>query len=215
MKKVFFTMVCAFVLLSAAIGIKAQSEPTPFAGNWMLDREKTPMSKDFPEKLRNFKMMVGGSAATVAVKSQVEGDVELRAAGRGAITPVTESASQARGGAPAVSGTESSASNGKVNYGGTMALFFTVKDATYDLSGKEVKTENSQGLTTVKAKPDKNGKGLQITTFRRMKMPKGEMEIYVRESWKLSEDGKTLKLQRTVETPTARDEILMFLSKVG
>jgi hypothetical protein len=48
-----------------------------------------------------------------------------------------------------------------------------------------------------------------------MKTPNGEMEITTREVWKLAEDGKSLKLQRTVETPNARDEIIMILAKVA
>ena len=48
-----------------------------------------------------------------------------------------------------------------------------------------------------------------------MKTPNGEIEIITREVWKISEDGRSLKLQRTVETPTARDELVMVLDKVS
>jgi hypothetical protein len=215
MKNLYFTLVLAVVFLSAIIGIKAQSQASAFAGNWMLDRQKTSTSKDFPEKLKNYKMVVGGSENNLNVKSQMEGKVEIESAGHGKITPVTESASMTRRDATAVSGIESSGNTGKVNYGGTMALFFTTNNATYNLNGEEVKVETPQGLVRVKAKPDKSGKALQFTTIRRMKTPNGEIEVYIREAWKLSEDGKSLRLQRTVETPTARDEIIMVLSKVG
>ena len=214
--KIFnFSLVFALVFLSAIPGVKAQAQPSPFAGNWMLDREKSNTGDNFPEKLKNFKMAVSGDATTLNVKSQVEGNVEVRAAGHGAITPVTESASMMRRDAQSVSGTESSANGGKVNYGGTMALFFTVNNASYNLNGEEVKIDTDQGLVRVRAKPDKTGKSVQFTTIRRMKMPKGEMEVTIRETWKLAEDGKTLKLQRMVETPSTRDEIIMFLNKVG
>jgi hypothetical protein len=213
MKSLGFNVFLILIFLLAATGIKAQSEPSPFAGNWMLDREKTYTTPaDFPERLKNFKMAVTGDAAIINVKSQVEGNVEVRAAGNGSITPVTESAS--RMGTSTASGVQSSANTGKVSYGGTMALFFTVNNATYNLNGEEVKIETNQGLVRVKAKSDKSGKSLQFTTFRRMKTPKGEMEVTIREVWKLSEDGKSLKLQRTVETPTTRDEINMILSRV-
>ncbi|MEP6925111.1 MAG: hypothetical protein ABI954_11650 [Pyrinomonadaceae bacterium] len=215
MKKLCFTLVFAFVFLSAIVGIRAQSQVSAFTGNWILDKEKTSTSKDFPEKLKNYKMMVGGNENALKVKSQIEGKVEIESAGHGKITAVTESASMARGGAAAVSGIESAGNTGKINYGGTMAIFFTTNDATYNLNGEEVKVETPQGLVRVKAKPDKSGKGLQFTTIRRMKTPNGEIEIYIREAWKLSEDGKSLKLQRTIETPTARDEIVMTLAKVA
>ena len=213
MKSLSFSVFLTLVFLSAITGTKAQSQPSPFAGNWMLDREKTSTnSKDFPERLKNYKMAVSGDGATINVKSQVEGNVEVRAAGRGSVTPVTESAS--RIGQPVVTGSDNSLSTGKINYGGTMALYFTVNDATYNLNGEEVKIETNQGLVRVKAKPDKSGKSLQFTIIRRMRTPSGEMEVTTREVWKLSEDGNSLKLERTVETPSARDYITMVMAKV-
>lgn len=212
MKKIRFSFVLAFVLLLAVIGVKAQTQPSVFAGNWMLDKEKTNTTKDFPEKLRNFKLAVSGTESNLNVKSQIEGKVEVQAAGTGTRTGITESASRISTGQQ-VGG--SSVSSAKVNYGGTMALFFTVNDANYKLDGEEAKIETAQGLVRIKAKPDKSGKSLQFTIIRRMKTPSGEMEVITRESWKLSEDGKTLRLHRTVETPTARDDLTMFLSKVA
>lgn len=213
MKKISSCLLIALSILMIAVESKAQS--SAFVGNWMLDREKTNTSKDFPEKLRNYKMVVEGDDTALKVRSQIEGEVELRAQGNGSRTAVTESASQIRGGASSVSGTESSSNNGKTAYGGTMAVFFTPKEAIYTLNGEEVKTETKDGLVRIKAKPDKTGKTLQFTTIRRMNMPRGEMEIIIREVWKLSDDGKSMKLQRTVETPTARDEIILILNKVS
>jgi hypothetical protein len=40
------------------------------------------------------------------------------------------------------------------------------------------------------------------------------MEIYTRDSWKLLEDGKSLKMHRTVESPIWRDEINLILTRV-
>ncbi|HEX8638386.1 MAG TPA: hypothetical protein VF692_10010, partial [Pyrinomonadaceae bacterium] len=79
--------------MSAVVGIKAQSPISAFTGNWMLDREKTKTNKDFPQKLRNYKMVVGESDNLLSVKSQIDGTVEVVAAGRGA-TVVNESASR-------------------------------------------------------------------------------------------------------------------------
>lgn len=218
MKKLRFSVVFATVFLLATIGIRAQSQPSPFAGNWMLDKEKSDLNNDFLEKLKTYKMAVNGDTTTLNVKSQVEGDVEVKTAGNGSrATAPIDNGSLTRRDTVAGPPTGSSVNQGpeRINYGGTLALFFTVKDATYNLNGEEVKVDTNQGLVRVRAKPDKSGKGLQLTTIRRMKMPKGEMEVTVRETWKLSDDGKSLKLQRTVETPSARDQIIMFLAKVG
>lgn len=215
MKNPCFSLVLALVFLSAVIGIKAQSQTSAFAGNWMLDKEKTNTSKDFPQKLKNYKMAISGTESNINVKSQVDGYVPIEAEGRGAVTPVTQSAS--RMGNPQPTGEVKSATSGteKINYCGTMALFFTTNDAVYNLNGEEVKIETPQGLVKVKAKPDKSGKSLQFTTIRRIKTPNGEMEVTTREVWKLSEDGKSIKLLRTFETTTVRDEITMIFAKVG
>lgn len=212
MKKIRFSLVFALVLLATATGIKAQSQSSPFAGNWMMDKEKTNTTRDFPQKLKNFKMAVTGTEANLNVRSQIEGNVDIQTAGQGTRTAVTESASRVSGGQ--ATGGSSSSANAKLNYGGTMALFFTPGEANYNLNGEEEKIETPQGLVRIKAKPDKSGKSLQFVIIRRMKTPTGEIEVITRESWKISEDGKTLKLFRTVETPTARDEITMYLNKV-
>lgn len=213
MKNIRVSLVFAIFLLTAAVGIKAQSPVTAFTGNWMLDKEKTNINKDFPQKLKNYKMAVSGEESSLNVKSQIDGTVEIESAGTGRITPVTESASRISN-SQMQTVTTPTVGSGKINYGGTMALFFTVNNATYNLNGEEIKVETPQGPVRVRAKADKSGKSLQFTTIRRMKMQTGEMEITVRETWKLLEDGKSLKLQRSVETPSARDEIIMILSKV-
>jgi hypothetical protein len=213
MKKLRFSFLFAFVLLSAAIGVKAQTQFTDFTGNWMLDKEKTNTSKDFPQKLKNYKMAVRANETLISVKSQVEGTVEVQAAGLGTRTPVTESSKRTDNSATMGDST-SVRSEQFVNYGGTMALFFTVNEVTYKPDGKEEKIETPQGLVRLKAKPDKGGKVMQFTIIRRMKMKTGEAEVITREEWKLSEDGKSMRLHRTVQTPDVRDEIIMFLSKV-
>jgi hypothetical protein len=48
-----------------------------------------------------------------------------------------------------------------------------------------------------------------------MKGLQGDAEIATRENWKLSEDGKTLQFHRTVQTPTARDNLDMTLARQG
>lgn len=215
MQRFCFSFVFTLVFLLTVVATQAQTQLSSFTGTWILDKNKTNTSKDFPIKLKNYGMVVSGTENSLNVKSMVEGNVQIEAAGRGSTTPVTESAS--RLGTPQVTGANNSSGlgNTRINYGGTMAIFFTVNDATYNLNGEEVKVETKQGLVRVKAKPDKSGKSLQFTTIRRMKTPNsGEMEITTREVWKLSEDGKSLKLQRIIETPNARDEIIMMLARL-
>ena len=158
------------------------------------------------------------------VKSEIEGNVEIEIlSNRNSDAPEIVSNNASRSSiAPAgggVSGnTLGSAKAEPINYGGTMALFFTPNNVTYNLNGEEVKLDIKQGdrvtgVARIKAKLDKSGKQIQFTTIRRMTTMKGDIEITVRETWKLSKDGKTIKFDRTVETPTARDQIVMVLAK--
>lgn len=223
MKRICLSLIFALVFLSPVFALKALAQVSAFTGAWSLDKEKSDTGKDFPQRLKDYKMQVGEGENLLNVKSQIEGTVEVlpsrdRAASNSDI--VSNSGSHTTAASPSgVSATTSTtAQEGKPNYGGTMALYFTPKEATYNLSGEEVKIEIKQGdkvngIARVRAKLDKSGKTLKFTTIRRTHTPKGEMEVTVWEVWKLSGDGKSLRLQRTVETPAARDEIVMFLNK--
>src|SRR5437762_11113780 len=110
-----------FVYISLVAGVTAQSKVAQFTGLWVLDKEKTNTTKDFPERLKDFKMLVGEDRDRLMVKSQVDGPVEVRLKSPGTFRGVVTS------------------------YGGTMALFFTPPEITYDLSGKEIKIEPGPG----------------------------------------------------------------------
>lgn len=223
MKKICLSLAFAFLFLSPVAGIKAQSQASAFTGNWVLDRANTP-TKNVPSKLKDYKMAVGESENMLNVKSQIEPSIPIevsrdRAASNSDIVsnPNNRTTSSAANGVSATS--SGSTVVEKSSYGGTLALFFTPNEVTYNLGGQEVKVEIKQGdkvngIARIRAKVDKNGKGLQFTTIRRMRTTTGEMEITTREWWKISDDGKSLRLQRTVETPTARDEISMTLMKL-
>jgi hypothetical protein len=223
-----FLLLC-LISLSAVVEIKAQSPSataTAFAGTWVLDRASTNTSKDFPRKLKNYKITVTDNEMMLNVKSEVDGQVEIeisrdRAADNSDIISNNASRTSAPSPTGGVSGnTLGGAKAQPINYGGTMAAFFTPNDVTYDLSGEEAKLEIKQGdkvtgTARIKAKLDKRGNQIQFTTIRRMNTMKGEIEITIRESWKLSKDGKSLRFERTVETPTARDEIIMVLARAA
>ncbi|HEV2829093.1 MAG TPA: hypothetical protein VGW76_15965 [Pyrinomonadaceae bacterium] len=214
----------------SAFGEVQDQSPTPsasaFAGTWVLDRENTKTSKDFPRKLKNYKITVVDNELALNVQSEVDGQVEIevsrdRAPDNSDIVANTASRTTASSsGGPPRSSTQVTPKAQKITYGGTMAVFFTPNNVTYNLSGEEAKFDIKQGdkvtgTARVKAKLDKRGNQIQFTTIRRMITMKGDIEITIREVWKLSKDGKSLKFERTVETPSARDEIVMTLSKVA
>jgi len=232
MKETRYARIVMFVCvisLSAFGVVKAQS-PAPsaslFTGTWVLDRANTNTSKDFPRKLKNYKILVAENETIINVRSEVDGPVEVeisrdRASNNSDIISNNASRSSTPPPGGSVSGnTLGTARADVINYGGTMALFFTPVEANYNLSGEEAKIDIKQGekvngTARMKAKLDKKGTQIQFTTIRRMNTMKGDIEITVRETWKLSKDGKSLKFERTVETPSARDEIVMVLAKAA
>jgi hypothetical protein len=227
MKPTFFCLLFALISLSVLVKSEAQSSPSAvaFTGTWTLDREKTNTSKDFPRKLKNYRITVDENERILRVKSEVDGRVEIEVSrDQAASNSDIVSNTSGRTSAPPTTGVSSStlgtAATQKANYGGTMAIFFTPNEATYNLSGEEVKVEIKQGdkvtgLARIKTKLDKSGNQIQFTNIRRMNTLKGDIEITTREVWKLSRDGKSLRFERTVETPTARDEIVLVLIKTA
>ena len=178
--------------------------------------------------MRNYKIIVAENESTLNVKSQIDGTVEIEISrdrgsnnSGGEIVSNNSSRSSVQAPGGSVSGnTLGSARPEEINYGGTMALFFTPVEANYNLTGEEVKIDLKQGdkvngTARIKAKLAKAGNQIQFTTIRRQNTMKGDIEITVRETWKLSKDGKQIKFERTVETPTARDQIVMMLSKAA
>lgn len=224
----FFTILCTLLAVISLYGSAgAQSKASAFTGFWVWDKAKTNTSKDFPERLKDYKMLVSEDKDNLMVKSQVDGPVEVRVKGdvsngSGGITSGSRSTATNQNGTMA---TSTAASNGpdssgltKTNYGGTMALYFTPPETTYDLTGKEIKIEPNpgdkvNGTTRIKAKSGKDGKSMEFTIFRIMRTPRGEVEIVTREYWTIADDGQSMKFRKSVESPTYRDEITLVLAK--
>ena len=229
MKIVAGSLLFCLIALAASAEIKAQTpSASAFTGTWVLDRENTNTSKDFPRKMKNYKIIVAENESTLNVKSQVDGIVEIeisRDRGSNNSGPEVVSNNASRSSTPPPGGSISGNTLGtakaeEINYGGTMALFFTPVEANYNLTGEEVKIDLKQGdkvngSARIKAKLAKAGNQIQFTTIRRQNTMKGDIEITVRETWKLSKDGKQMRFERTVETPTARDQIVMMLAKAA
>lgn len=84
---------------------------------------------------------------------------------------------------------------------------------TYSLEGKETKTE-IPGIPSakLKAKWEKGGK-LQLTSSRSFETPMGVMTTTTKETWSLSEDGKTLTVKRETETPRGTQSSELVFTK--
>lgn len=82
---------------------------------------------------------------------------------------------------------------------------------TYDLSGKDTKVSGAMGGEVgLQAKVEKDG-GLKLTQNRSFEGPMGAMTIKTVETWSLSEDGKTLTVSSSTETPRGtRNQKMVF-----
>lgn len=82
---------------------------------------------------------------------------------------------------------------------------------TYDLSGKDTKVSGAMGGEIgLQAKVEKDG-GLKLTQNRSFEGPMGSMTIKTVETWSISDDGKTLTVSSTTETPRGtRNQKMVF-----
>ena len=219
MKKYWFNLSLVFLFLIGATMVSAQSKASIFTGDWILDREKTKI-QNLPQKFKDYKMSVSEIDNNLSVKSVLDPtpfeieDSNNRNTNNSRVATNTGG----RVSTQTTNGVSATTSGGSAtvapDFNGTMALFFTPQQISYNLSGDEIKVEIKNGTARIKAKPDKTGKQLSFTTIRQMQTPNGQIEIITRESWKISEDGKSLKLDRSIQTPTSRDEITLMLKKV-
>jgi len=91
------------------------------------------------------------------------------------------------------------------------------KNAVYNLDGSESTTQlgdSDQTNATSKAAPEKNGSELKLSLVGNGDSGRGGGKIRIKEQWKLSEDGKTLKVDRTVKSAEGSGTFhLVFLKK--
>jgi hypothetical protein len=212
MKKNFMQMFFALIVLAVFIIVgkaqtpatEAETIPQHFNGIWVLDTTKTKM-QNMPVTLKGFNMIVAQNSDKINVKSKIDGKVDVERFGAKREVSSSNPSGFAGDREPVAA---------KINYGGTLALYYTPSEAVYNLDGKEVKMElksgeKNLGSVKIRAKSEKEGKLIRITQIRREKTMQGEVEIFVRERWELSSDGKTLKFHRQVEMPTALDDVEM------
>ncbi len=90
-------------------------------------------------------------------------------------------------------------------------------NATYTLDGKEMTVQQDSptgGQTPVKYKAgfEKDGK-LKLSSSRSFNTPVGDVSITTKETWSLSADGKTLTVNRDMETPRGTNSTEMVFNK--
>lgn len=98
---------------------------------------------------------------------------------------------------------------GMVGGGGEQTL-------TYSLEGKETKAEVGSGMmagtATLKASLEADGK-LKLSSTRDINTQMGAMTIKTKETWELTDAGKTLKVSRESETPRGTNSSELVFTK--
>src|SRR4051794_31241940 len=122
----------AVALALFAAGSYAQTpDITAFNGIWTLDRNKTNITRNFPEKLKDFKMQIGSDQDKLVVKQEVVGDLEITQVDNQAPAPIIMRApalsNAGNSGAGAVAATSGvgggpSTAPRSQNFGGTYAI---------------------------------------------------------------------------------------------
>jgi hypothetical protein len=166
----------------------AQSK-TNFAGNWELDVKKSKL----PEMSR-----IEAMSMKVA---QTDKDLKVES--------TTKRVARTDG-----DGTNG-AGNRRGNWGGGLGGD-GVQTFNYSLEGKETATEGVAGIpaasATLKANLEKDGK-LTLTSTRKFTGQTGEVTVTTKETWELTDGGKTLKVMRETQTPRGAQSSEMYFTK--
>lgn len=190
MKKILFltTFVCLL-----AISAFAQDKKADFSGNWTLDVSKSKLD----ERMRVESMTMNVTQTEKELK--VETAIKRLPPPDGATQGGGQGSGMGRGGG-----------FGRGGFGGGDGT------VTYTLDGKEttIQQQSLMGQIPVKLKAEleKDGK-LKLNSSRAVNTQMGEFTITTKETWSLSDDGKTLTVKRDMETPRGTNSSEMVFTK--
>lgn len=173
----------AFVFL-LAFSAFAQNKTADFSGSWTLDVSKSKLD----ERAR-----VESMAKTV---TQTDKDIKIETTTKRLPPPdgAMQGGGMRRGG----------------GFGGGDGTF------TYTLDGKEssAETDGPMGKMPLKLKANLESDGkLKLVSSSTFSTQMGEISITTRETWSLSEDGKTLTVKREMESPRGTNSSEMIFTK--
>jgi hypothetical protein len=92
------------------------------------------------------------------------------------------------------------------------------QSVVYELDGSEATArlgDREQTNATSKAAREKNGKELELTLAGKGEAGVGGGKIKIKEQWKLSGDGNSLRVDRTIKSPEGSGTVHLVFSKGG
>jgi hypothetical protein len=223
----------ALAFCSMSLQAKNQSKASDFSGNWVLDFSQT---KNPPPGLQNYSMVVNQDQQRLKVETSIQGDVQPAAGQNGPYPGGGYPGGSSRGypgrrGGMGVPGRGGMGMPGGgmpggggggphpegASHGGVAAYKLYPHSAVYPLDGSESSAQlgdPEQSEATAKAELEKSGEVLKLSLVGNGDAGQRGHKIQVKEQWKLSVDGKSLKVDRSVKSPEGSGTVhLVFLKK--
>ena len=231
MKKILLVLL-TLAFCSAIVQAKQPSKSADFSGNWVLSFGET---KNPPAGLQHYSMVVNQDEQQLKVHTSLEGDLQAtpntpnsggNSGGTSGGYPGGRRGGMGGGmggigmGIPGVGMGMPRGGGGRPRADGPLQGNVAVyklypQSAVYKLDGSESTVQlgdPEQTNATSKAEREKNGDVLKLSLVGNRDSGQGGGKIQVKEQWKLSEDGKSLKVDRTIKSPEGSATVhLVFL----
>jgi len=199
--------------------VAAAQNRADFSGTWVLDMKKT---ADIPPELKGYTLVVKQDEKQIFFESKIDGNFghasqDHRPAQPAplAATPTPTSTAGTVGGISLNPGENSGGSSRPVIARGR-ALSMVIRRMTCSLDGTEAVREIgglSPGKIRRKAIWKKSEKMLELNVARDFDSQGSQITSTVREIWELAEDGKMLKIKRTVNLLAGWDETTLIFNR--
>ena len=235
MKKMSLVLL-ALVLCSIVVRAKQPSSSANFSGNWVLDFNQT---KNPPAGLQSYNMAVKQDQQELKVETSLRGDLQPAQSdasgypggspggypgGRGGMggggmgMPGRGGIYMPGGGMPRGGGMPGGGGGGRAAEGrGTVAAYEVYpQSVVYKLDGSASTAQfgdPEQTEATSRAEVDKNGEVLKLSLLGNGNSGQKGGKIQVKEEWRLSQDGKSLRVERSVKSPEGSGTVHLVFSK--
>jgi hypothetical protein len=230
-------LLAVFAVMALAVWItfgqaKDTSKPTNFSGNWVLNFGQT---KNPPDGLQGYELVAKQDERQLQVETTLEGDLQGtpstpnpvgypggsgRRAGMGGGVGLPGGIGIGMGipvalGIPRGGGGRSR--SGGSSQGNIAAYKLYPQNVAYNLDGSEGTAQLrdvEQTNVTSKAERAKDGELLKLSLVGNGDSGKKGNKVQITEQWKLADDGKSLKVDRTVKSPEGSGAVhLVFLKR--
>jgi hypothetical protein len=219
---------------------KDPSNPANFSGNWVLNFSQT---RNPPAGLQNYSMVVNQDQQELKVETSLQGDLQPAQAdtsgypggssggypgGRGGVgggmgggmgMPGRGGIGMPGGGMGGSRGGGGMPGGGNGGYGGEgrgsiAAYKLYPQSVVYKLDGSASTAQlGDQSDATSKAEVEKGGEVLKLSLVGSESSGQKGSKIQVKEEWRLSQDGRSLRVDRSVKSPEGSGTVHLVFSK--